>query len=135
MSDHSAGYEEVVRVWLFNPTDKLDPDVSELLSMHCSWCVLDCGEAHCAGNLPEGVPRERCREQESQQCHSCQSRIDAECQTKACNNFKASSTQHEKGHHAGGGATVDEFFCSSGLADDPEAMQKKYDRYENTRKG
>jgi hypothetical protein len=89
----------------------------------------------CASNLPEGVPRERCREQESQQCHSCQSRIDAECQTKACNNFKASSAQHEKGHHAGGGATVDEFFCSSGLADDPEAMQKKYDRYENTRKG
>jgi hypothetical protein len=27
--------------------EKLDPDVSELLSMHCSWCVLDCGEAVC----------------------------------------------------------------------------------------
>ena len=25
--------------------------------------------------------------------------------------------------------------CSGGLADDPEATQKKYDCYENTRKG
>src|SRR5664279_3210876 len=29
----------------FKATEKLDPDVRELLSMHCSWCVLDCGEA------------------------------------------------------------------------------------------
>jgi hypothetical protein len=29
----------------------------------------------------------------------------------------------------------DERFCSSGLADDPETIQKKYDRYESTRKG
>src|ERR1019366_3222449 len=46
VSAHSAGCEEVPRVWPFNATDKLDPDVRELLSMHCSWCVLDCGEAH-----------------------------------------------------------------------------------------
>jgi hypothetical protein len=45
VSAHSAGYEEVLRVWPFNATEKLDPDISELLSMHCSWCVLDCGEA------------------------------------------------------------------------------------------
>jgi hypothetical protein len=41
----SAGYEKVPRVWPFNATEKLDPDVRKLLSMHCSWCVLDCGEA------------------------------------------------------------------------------------------
>src|SRR5450759_1410251 len=29
----------------FKATEKLDPDVRELLSAHCSWCVLDCGEA------------------------------------------------------------------------------------------
>jgi hypothetical protein len=46
VSAHSAGYEEVLRVWPFNATEKLGPDISELLSMHCSWCVLDCGEAH-----------------------------------------------------------------------------------------
>ena len=40
------GYEEVPRVWPFNTADKADTDVSELLSMHCSWCVLDCDEAH-----------------------------------------------------------------------------------------
>src|ERR1035437_7532122 len=45
VSAHSAGYEEVPRVWPFNATDKLGPDISELLSMHCSWCVLDCDEA------------------------------------------------------------------------------------------
>src|ERR1019366_1625432 len=45
VSPHSAGYEGVPRVWPFNATEKLDPDVRELLSMHCSWCVLDCGEA------------------------------------------------------------------------------------------
>jgi hypothetical protein len=45
VSPHSAGYEDVPRIWPFNATEKLDPDVSELLSMHCSWCVLDCGEA------------------------------------------------------------------------------------------
>jgi hypothetical protein len=45
VSAYSAGDEEVPRVWPFNATEKLDPDVSELLSMHCSWCVLDCGEA------------------------------------------------------------------------------------------
>src|SRR5664279_796463 len=45
VSAHSAGYEEVPRVWPFNATHKLGPDVRELLSMHCSWCVLDCGEA------------------------------------------------------------------------------------------
>ena len=45
VSPHSAGYEEVLRVGPFNATDKLGPDVRELLSMHCSWCVLDCGEA------------------------------------------------------------------------------------------
>ena len=45
VSAHSAGYEGVPRVWPFNATDKLDPDVSELLSMHCSWRVLDCDEA------------------------------------------------------------------------------------------
>jgi hypothetical protein len=44
VSAHSAGHEEVPCVWPFNATEKLDPDVSELLSMHCSWCVLDCGE-------------------------------------------------------------------------------------------
>src|SRR5664279_6605831 len=43
VSPHSAGYEGVPRVWPFNATEKLDPDVRELLSMHCSWCVLDCG--------------------------------------------------------------------------------------------
>jgi hypothetical protein len=43
----NSGYEGVTRVWPFNATDKLDPDISELLSMHCSWCVLDCGEAVC----------------------------------------------------------------------------------------
>jgi hypothetical protein len=47
VSAHSAGYEEVPRVWPFNATHKLGPDVRELLSMHCSWCVLDCGEAQC----------------------------------------------------------------------------------------
>src|ERR1035438_9926653 len=35
------------RVWPFNATEKLDPAVRELLSMHCSWCVLDCDEAVC----------------------------------------------------------------------------------------
>jgi hypothetical protein len=45
VSAHSAGHEEVPRVWPFNATEKLDPDVRELLSMHCSWCVLDYGEA------------------------------------------------------------------------------------------
>jgi len=48
VSPHSAGYEEVPRVWPFNATDKLGPDISELLSMHCSWCVLDCDEAQLA---------------------------------------------------------------------------------------
>ena len=46
VSAHSAGSEDVPRIWPFNATEKLDPDVSELLSMHCSWCVLDCGEPH-----------------------------------------------------------------------------------------
>ena len=55
--------------------------------------------------------------------------------SQACNNFKASSAHYQKGHYAGGSATVDEVFCRGGLADDPEASQKKYDRYENTRKG
>ena len=45
VSPHSAGYEGVPRVWPFKATEKLDPDISELLSIHCSWCVLDCGEA------------------------------------------------------------------------------------------
>src|SRR5664280_2033811 len=45
VSAHSAGDEEVPRFWPFNATEKLDPDVRELLSMHCSWCVLGCGEA------------------------------------------------------------------------------------------
>jgi hypothetical protein len=45
VSAHSAGYEGVPRVWPFNATEKLGPNISELLSMHCSWCVLDCGEA------------------------------------------------------------------------------------------
>src|ERR1019366_7977850 len=45
VSPHSAGYEGVPRVWPFNATEKLDPDVRELLSMHCSWCVLDCDQA------------------------------------------------------------------------------------------
>jgi hypothetical protein len=45
VSAHSAGDEEVPCVWPFNATEKLDPDVTELLSMHCSWCVLDCDEA------------------------------------------------------------------------------------------
>src|ERR1035441_3710111 len=45
VSAHSARYEEVPRIWPFKATEKLDPDVRELLSMHCSWCVLDCGEA------------------------------------------------------------------------------------------
>jgi hypothetical protein len=49
VSAHSAGSEDVPRIWPFNATEKLDPDVSELLSMHCSWCVLDCGEAHLVG--------------------------------------------------------------------------------------
>jgi hypothetical protein len=47
VSAHSARYEEVPRIWPFNATEKLDPDVRELLSMHCSWCVLDYGEAQC----------------------------------------------------------------------------------------
>src|ERR1035441_6352894 len=38
----------------FKATEKLDPDVSELLSTHCSWCVLDCGEAHCSSTRCEG---------------------------------------------------------------------------------
>src|ERR1035441_8569879 len=41
---HSAGHEEVPCVWPFNTTE-IDPDVRELRSMHCSWCVLDCGKA------------------------------------------------------------------------------------------
>ena len=45
VSAHSAGSEDVPRIWPFNATEKLDPDISELLSMHCSWCVLYCGEA------------------------------------------------------------------------------------------
>src|ERR1035441_10336961 len=49
VSAHSAGYEGVPRVWPFNATEKLGPDISELLSMHCSWCVLYCGEAHFRG--------------------------------------------------------------------------------------
>src|SRR5664280_2380636 len=52
VSPHSAGYEGVPRVWPFNATEKLDPDVRELLSMHCSWCVLDCGEPHHAKRYP-----------------------------------------------------------------------------------
>src|ERR1019366_38137 len=44
VSAHSAGHEKVPRVWPFNATE-IDPDIRELLSMHCSWCVLDCGEA------------------------------------------------------------------------------------------
>jgi hypothetical protein len=40
-----SGYEGAPRVWPFNATEKLGPDISELLSMRCSWCVLDCGEA------------------------------------------------------------------------------------------
>src|SRR5664280_1675334 len=55
VSAHSAGYEEVPRVWPFNATHKLGPDVRELLSMHCSWCVLDCGEAQRVGGY--GVAR------------------------------------------------------------------------------
>src|ERR1035438_8807542 len=36
----------------FKATEKLDPDVRELLSTHCSWCVLDCGEAqYCATRI------------------------------------------------------------------------------------
>jgi hypothetical protein len=46
VSAHSAGHEEVLRVWPFNAAERLDPDVREILSMHCSWCVLDCGEPH-----------------------------------------------------------------------------------------
>src|SRR5664280_1714122 len=56
VSAHSTGHEEVPPVWPFNATEKLDPAVRELLSMHCSWCVLDCGEAQCrrwAGSLPQ----------------------------------------------------------------------------------
>jgi hypothetical protein len=49
VSPHSAGYEGVPRVWPFNATEKLDPDVRELLSMHCSWCVLDCDQAQFSG--------------------------------------------------------------------------------------
>jgi hypothetical protein len=45
VSAHFAGSEDVPRIWPFNATEKLDPDVSQLLSMHCSWCVLYCGEA------------------------------------------------------------------------------------------
>ena len=52
VSAHSVGHEEVPRVWPFNATEKLDPDVRELLSMHCSWCVLDCGEPHHAKRYP-----------------------------------------------------------------------------------
>jgi hypothetical protein len=37
----------------FKATEKLDPDVRELLSTHCSWCVLDCGEAQRAYHLYE----------------------------------------------------------------------------------
>src|ERR1035437_4272845 len=61
VSPHSAGYEGVPRVWPFNATEKLDPDVRELLSMHCSWCVLDCGEAHirCLLTRPECLRLER----------------------------------------------------------------------------
>src|SRR5664279_2075047 len=50
VSAHSVGHEEVPRVWPFNATEKLDPDVRELLSMHCSWCVLDYGEAQWLGS-------------------------------------------------------------------------------------
>jgi hypothetical protein len=92
-------------------------------------------EGACASFLPEGVPYERCGNQENQQCHGCQSRIDAEGQTKACDYFKASSAQHEKTHQAVGCTMLDELFCSKRLADDPETSQEKYDRYQNTRKG
>jgi len=51
VSAHSAGYEGVPRVWPFNATEKLGPDISELLSMHCSWWVLDCGEAQLLDEL------------------------------------------------------------------------------------
>src|SRR5664280_96468 len=57
VSAHSAGYEKVPRVWPFNATDKLGPDISELLSMHCSWCVLDCGEAQDAHAMRCGIFR------------------------------------------------------------------------------
>jgi hypothetical protein len=47
VSVHSAGYEGAPRVGPFNATHKLGPDARELLSMHCSWSVLDCDEAVC----------------------------------------------------------------------------------------
>jgi hypothetical protein len=56
VSAHSAGNEEVPRVWPFNATEKLDPDVRELLSMHCSWCVLDYGEAQSAYLIIQETP-------------------------------------------------------------------------------
>src|ERR1039457_2607937 len=74
-------------------------------------------EGACASDLPKGVPQERCGNQENQQCHGCQSRIDAEGQTKACDYFKASSAQHEKMRQAGGCTMLDEFVCSKSLAD------------------
>src|ERR1035441_8962803 len=66
VSPHSAGNEEVPRVWPFNATDKLDPDIRELLSMHCSWCVLDCGEAqmaavHQPSHIRQPLPPSPCR--------------------------------------------------------------------------
>lgn len=92
-------------------------------------------ERACANFLPKGVPQERCGNQENQQCHGCQSRIDAEGQTNSCDYFKASSAQHEKIRQAGGSTMLDELFCSKSLADDPETSQQKYDRYQNARKG
>ena len=74
------------------------------------------------------------RNQEDHQCHGCQSRVDAEGQTKAPNYFNGSGTQHEPGDQAGGCAMFDECFRSHGLANDSETIQQKYDCDENTRK-
>src|SRR5664280_1758881 len=60
VSPHSAGYEGVPRVWPFNATEKLDPDVRELLSMHCSWCVLNCDQAHILVRLGRQLLLELC---------------------------------------------------------------------------
>src|ERR1039457_6532274 len=53
-------------------------------------------EGACASDLPKGVPQERCGNQENQQCHGCQSRIDAEGQTKACYFFFSSRRRHTR---------------------------------------
>ena len=80
----------------------------------------------CARWLPEGVRYEGRGNHENHQCHSCQSRINAEGQDRSLQLLQGSTAQHDNGHQAGRSAM--------GLANDPETLQQKYDCYKNTRK-